>query len=50
MEIKKLWFHVKWIFKKRYQIVFGYDSGIKGKDKIVCMRHDRKKNTFKVIL
>ena len=50
--MKKIWFHLKWFFKKRYLITVGVDFGsYNGIDKInaVIMRYDRKKETFKVI-
>ena len=45
----KILFHLKWLFKKRYQIVFGFDPATKNKEYIVCMKHDRKYNKIKII-
>ena len=47
MKLKKLLFHIKWLFKKRYQIVFSIDPA--NRENIVAMKHDKKYNKFKVI-
>jgi len=49
MKFKRMLFHLKWLFKKRYQILFGYDPAIKNKENIVCMRYDKKHKKYKVI-
>lgn len=47
---KRVWFHVKWLFKKRYKIAVGYDPGnTYKKDNIVVVRYDRKYKTMEVI-
>ena len=47
--VRRFLFHIKWLFKKRYQIVFGYDPAIKDKKNFVCMKYDRKYNKFKMV-
>ena len=50
MKFKPLFFHLKWLFKKRYKIVSGCDPAIINRNNIVVMEYDRKYNRFKVIL
>lgn len=49
MKIKKIWFHLKWLFKRRYEIVLGLDRAMKGEEYIVCMKHDKKYGKWRVI-
>ena len=45
----RILFHLKWLFKKRYEILFSFDPAIKNNENIVCMKHDKKYDKIKII-
>lgn len=45
----KIWFHIKWFFKKRYSYYVGTDPAIKGETNSVVMKYDRKYEKYTVI-
>lgn len=49
IKIKKLYFHLKWIFKKRYSYHMSHDFASKDNQYTVFIKWDRKYNKLHVI-